>query len=57
MKNRLIAFLLIVLTLLGAIMLPVSADTKAEYEIATEDDPRHFDGIFGPAFCRHRRMK
>ena len=36
MKNRLIAFLLIVLTLLGAIMLPVSADTQPEYEIATD---------------------
>ena len=36
MKNRLIAFLLVVLTLIGTIMLPVSADTQPEYEIATE---------------------
>ncbi|MBP5349353.1 MAG: hypothetical protein J6Z13_03245, partial [Clostridia bacterium] len=37
MKNRLIAYLLIVLTLLGAIMLPVSAaETVPEYEIATD---------------------
>ena len=37
MKNRLISFLLVVLTVIGAIVLPVSAaDTEAEYEIATK---------------------
>lgn len=37
MKNRLISFLLVVLTVIGAIILPVSAaETEAEYEIATK---------------------
>ena len=36
MKNRLIAFLLIVLILIGAIMLPASADEPAEFDKATE---------------------
>ena len=37
MKNRLIAFLLVVLTLLGAIILPVAADEEeAEFEKATK---------------------
>jgi len=36
MKNRLIAFLLIVLILIGAIMLPASADEQAEFDKATE---------------------
>ena len=48
MKNRLIAFLLIVLTLLGAIMLPVSADTQPEYEIATDAAVKNKDADSKP---------
>ena len=44
MKNRLIAFLLIVLTLIGTIMLPVSAETQQEFVTATEYAVKNKDG-------------